>query len=113
MKAIPSHQSSIGDLEANIMAFLCYLTSSILAFVLGLSYVAWLAPLAIFFLEKKSEFVKFHAIQAFVLNALGVVLGLVTSMVLSGIAALSVATASLAAGLGATAFTKTPSREFG
>lgn len=104
MKVIPSHRSSIGDLEANIVALLCYLAASIIAFIPGLSYVAWLAPLGIYFVEKKSEFVKFHALQAFALNAFGVVAGLVISMLLSGIAALSVATSALGAGLGVTIF---------
>ena len=79
------HKSSIGDMQANIMALLCYLVSSVLVFVPGLMYVAWLAPLVIFFLEKESRFVKFHAMQAFVLDAVGILLGLLVTLLFGGI----------------------------
>ncbi len=81
---IQPHKSSIGDLQANSMALLCYLAGCILAFIPVIRYVAWLAPLAIFFLEKESRFVKFHAMQAFVLDAIGRILGLLLTLLFGG-----------------------------
>lgn len=90
---VEAHQSSIGGLQANMMALLCYLIGAILAFIPVIMHVAWLAPLVIFFLEKESRFVKFHAMQAFALSAVGVLLGLLVSLLFGGMIA--------AAGLGA------------
>lgn len=84
---IEAHKSSIGGMQANVMALLCYLIGAVLAFVPIIMHVAWLAPLVIFFLEKESRFVKFHAIQAFVLSAVGVVLGLLVSLLFGGMVA--------------------------
>lgn len=86
---IQPHKSTIVDLQANIMALLCYIISAVLSFIPGISYVAWLAPLVIFFLEKESHFIKFHAMQAFVLNVIGAVLGFLVTVVLGGIFAVS------------------------
>ncbi|MGI6161839.1 MAG: DUF4870 domain-containing protein [Christensenellales bacterium] len=92
--AVEAHQSSIGNMQANVMAMLCYVSGTVLGFIPVISYVAWLAPLVIFFIEKESHFVKFHAMQAFLLNLVGVALGLLVSVVLGGIMAASVAMAT-------------------
>ena len=65
MKVNP-HRSSLG-MDAHVMALLCYLAAFVLAWIPYIQYVAPLAPLIIFFIEKESPFVKFHAIQAFIL----------------------------------------------
>ncbi len=83
--SIQPHKSSIGDQQANIMALLSYLVGSILVFIPGIMYIAWLAPLIIFFLEKESRFVKFHAMQAFVLEVTGILLSLLVSLLFGGI----------------------------
>jgi len=79
------HQSSIGNLNANVMALICYVASVVVGFIPVLRYVAWLVPLALFLMEKQSEFVKFHAMQSFLLHVVGAVLSLVVSVVLGGI----------------------------
>jgi uncharacterized membrane protein len=83
--SIQPHKSSIGDLQANIMALISYFIGSVLVFIPGIMYLAWLAPLVIFFLEKESRFVKFHAMQAFLLDAVGVLLGLLLTLLIGGI----------------------------
>jgi uncharacterized membrane protein len=90
---IKPHQSSIGDLNANIMAMLIFVAPAVLAFIPGIRYVAWAVPLVIFFLEKKSKFVRFYAATSLVISvisfAITVVLGIITasltiSLVLAG-----------------------------
>lgn len=88
--SIQPHKSSIGDIQANIMALLCYLAAGILAFVPGIRYIAWLAPLVLFFIEKESRFIKFHAMQAFVLNAISTILSLLVSLVFRSVFTVSV-----------------------
>lgn len=70
------HKSSLG-LDANLLAAGCYAAAFIFSFIPGVRYAAWLAPLIIYFLEKSSALVKFHAAQALILNAIGAVLSLV------------------------------------
>ena len=55
------HRSSIGQLNANSVAALCYGITLILFFIRGFQFCAWLLPLAVYILEKESAFVKFHA----------------------------------------------------
>lgn len=83
MKVNP-HRSSLG-MDANTMALLCYLAAFILAWIPVIQYVAWAAPLVIFFIEKESPFVKFHAMQAFILQAVNfvflVIFGIIIAVV--------------------------------
>lgn len=73
------HKSSLG-LDANLLAAGCYAAAFIFSFIPGVRYAAWLAPLIIYFLEKSSALVKFHAAQALILNAIGAVLSLVVGI---------------------------------
>lgn len=75
------HKSSLGGLDANLLAALCYGSAFIFSFIPIVRYVAWLAPLVVFFLEKASRHVKFHALQALVLNVIGALLSAVVSIV--------------------------------
>lgn len=75
------HKSSLGDLDANYMAVACYGISFVFSFIPFVRYFAWLAPAVIYFLEKKSVLVKFHAVQALILNAIGAALALIVSIV--------------------------------
>ena len=68
MKVNP-HRSSLG-MDANTMALLCYIAAFVLSWIPIVKYVAWAAPLVVFFIEKESPFVKFHAMQAFLLEAI-------------------------------------------
>lgn len=90
---VSPHKSSIGSLDANVMALIAYLASAVLGFIPGVGYVAWLAPLVIFFLEKESSFVKFHAMQSFVLNAISAIFSILITVVIGGITSAAVASA--------------------
>ncbi len=74
------HTSSIVSTDANIIAMVAYISSAVLSFIPGVRYVAWVAPLVFFFIEKNSGFVKFHAMQAFVLNIFGAILGFLVAV---------------------------------
>ncbi len=69
-----SHKSSIGGLDANLVAMLSYLLPILLVFVSYARYAAWLVPLTIFLIEKESNLVKFHAMQSFLLNIVAAIL---------------------------------------
>ena len=84
--SVEPHKSSLGDLDANIVALIAYVAAGVIGWIPYLKYVAWLAPLVIFFLEKKSGFVRFHAMQAFILNAISAVLSFLLVVVIGGIA---------------------------
>jgi uncharacterized membrane protein len=84
------HKSSIGGMDANVMALIAYIGASVLSWIPGVKYVAWLFPLFLFFFEKNSVFVKFHAMQAFLLNAIGAVLAFLVSVVIGGIVLASI-----------------------
>lgn len=95
-------KSSIGNLNANVMALVCYLASAVVSLIPVVRYVAWLAPLALFLMEKESKFVKFHAMQSFLLHVVSAVLGFLVTVVLGGIlgaGSLSAATYAAAAGI--------------
>lgn len=79
------HKSSIGDLNANMMALLCYIVSVVVSWIPVVRYVAWLVPLLIFFMEKQSNFVKFHALQSFFLNVFSAILTFLVLVVLGSI----------------------------
>lgn len=82
MKVNP-HRSSLG-MDANVMALLCYLAAFILGWIPVIKWVAPIAPLVIFLIEKESPFVKFHAMQAFILQviswAFSVVIGIIVAI---------------------------------
>lgn len=80
-ETVEPHKSSLG-LDANMMALLCYLATLILSFIPFIKYIAWAAPLVIFFLEKNSSFVKFHALQAFMINIINAVLGFILYLIM-------------------------------
>lgn len=88
------HRSSLG-MDANVMALLCYLAAFILAWIPLVKYVAWAAPLVIFFVEKESPFVKFHAIQALILEAVNCLLTIIISIISGIIAAAYYASGSI------------------
>ena len=77
MKTYEPHKSSIGGMDANIMALLTYVIAIILNFISGVQVFAWIVPLIIYFVEKDSMLVKFHAAQAFVLGVFGAIIYLI------------------------------------
>lgn len=83
-----AHKSSLG-MDANILALLSYIAAIIFGFIPVLRLVPFVAPLIIFMMEKSSKFVKFHAMQAMILDIIAAVLALIfagipTLMLMSG-----------------------------
>lgn len=96
------HKSSIGGLDANLVALLAYLVATVVGWLPIVRYVSWLAPLILFYMEKQSRLVKFHAMQAFVLNVGFAILYFLISVVVGGIlgvGSISAVTALAAAGI--------------
>ena len=83
MKENP-HKSSLG-MDANLLAMLAYLITGVLSWLPGIRYFAWAAPLILFFIEKESGFVMFHAMQAFLLNVIGAILAFVLNVIVYGV----------------------------
>lgn len=79
------HKSSIGGMDANVLALLTYIASVVISWIPGIRYFAWLVPLIFFIMEKQSKLVKFHAMQSFILNAICAVLAFLLSVVVGGI----------------------------
>lgn len=104
--AVEPHKSSLG-MKANVAILIAYLGSIIIGWVPFIGYGAFLIPLIIFLVEKESGFVRFHAMQSFLLSILSYVLKiamsiiqLIFSPVLSDIATLpSVRTAGVVIGV--------------
>ncbi len=67
-KQYPPHYSSFRSFNANWVAAGIYIITFVLGtgrlFTYSLFYIAWLLPLALFFFEKNSGLVRFHAAQA-------------------------------------------------
>lgn len=84
------HKSSVGGLDANVLAMLTYIAGIIICFIPGIRYFAFLVPLVIYLMEKESVFVKFHAFQAFILNATCAILSFLVSVVVGGIVSASI-----------------------
>lgn len=75
------HKSSIGDLDANIIALLVYLIPMLLGFINStFESLAFLIPLLAFFMEKKSEFVIFHAANSLAFFGITCILSLISSL---------------------------------
>lgn len=75
------HNSSMGC-SAFVIVLIAYLGSVVLSFIPYVQYVAWALPLVLFFVEKQSWFVKFHSIQAFLLNLAGLLIGLIIGWII-------------------------------
>lgn len=77
-----NHKSSLGNVSGNVVSMLAYLAPIIISFIprIGI-YIAWIIPIIIYLLEKDSRFVKFHALQSFLLNIVGTIIGIVILIV--------------------------------
>ncbi|MDF3005670.1 MAG: hypothetical protein K0S22_2142 [Oscillospiraceae bacterium] len=83
------HKSSIGGLNANVVAMLSYIASVVVGWIPVIRYLAWLVPLVIFFMEKDSKFIKFHAMQSFLLHVFGAGLSFLVLAVSGGLVGVS------------------------
>ncbi|WP_346928505.1 DUF4870 domain-containing protein [Clostridium sp.] len=84
MNIYEPHKSSIGDIDANVMALIAYGAAIVVIFIPGIKIIAWLAPIVIYILEKDSNFVKFHAMQAFLINIVGIIFSSIIFMIIGG-----------------------------
>ena len=84
------HKSSIGGMDANLMALLVYIAPVVISWIPGVGYFAWLIPLVLFFMEKQSDLVKFHAVQSCILYVISALLSFLVSVVFGSIVAASV-----------------------
>ena len=83
-KTVQPHKSSIANLDANLVALLSYLVTSLCLMIPALGYVAWIGSLVVFLLENKSMFVKKHAVQSLVIHILSAV-SLVLRVIIGGL----------------------------
>lgn len=79
------HKSSIGNVDANIMAIITYIGGSVIAFIPGLYYFSWAVPLVIYIIEKKSDFVRKNAIQSLSLQIISSLIMFVLYVIIGGI----------------------------
>jgi len=84
MNIYEQHKSSIGNIDANVMALIAYGAAVVVIFIPGIKIIAWLAPIVIYILEKDSKFVKFHAMQAFLINIVGIIFSSIIFMIIGG-----------------------------
>ena len=74
-------KSSISGIDANIIVLACYLLTLLLSWFNEIRYLAWLFPMIIYIIERKSEFVKKHSAQATILFGLYAIFSLIYTIV--------------------------------
>jgi len=74
-------KSKLGDMDAKWMILIAYLGMGVFGFITGASYVAWLIPLIIFFIDKENKFIAFHAMQAFLLGIISTIISIILAIV--------------------------------
>lgn len=84
MNIYEPHKSSIGNIDANLMALIAYGAAIVVIFIPGIKIISWLAPIVIYILEKDSYFVKFHSMQAFLINVIGIIFNIIILMIIGG-----------------------------
>lgn len=92
------HKSSLG-LDANLVMLIAYFGGALLSFFPVVRYVSFAVPIVLFFIEKASPYVKFHAAQAIMLQVISAVFSIVVAII-TGIATACAATLNLSATLG-------------
>ena len=66
---IQPHKSSLG-MDANVATLVIFIAMAVVGWIPYVRWFAWGVPLAFFFLEKHSGFVKFQAVQSLVLGVI-------------------------------------------
>lgn len=82
------HQSSIFNIDANVLGLIAYFSGMIIGWIPVIKVVAFFAPLIIYLVEKNSNFVKFHSMQAFLLSIISSAVTFIYG-ILAGASALS------------------------
>ena len=82
------HKSSLG-FDANLIMIIAYFGAIVVSFIPGINILAWAVPLVIFFIERDSSYVKYHAIQSLLLEVLGLVftmtIGIIIAILVSAV----------------------------
>ncbi len=76
-----NRKSSISSIDANIIVLACYLFSLLLSWLNEARYIAWLFPMIIYIIERKSEFVKKHSAQATILFGLYTIFSIIYTFI--------------------------------
>lgn len=84
MNIYEPHKSSIGNIDANLMALIAYGAAIVVIFIPGIKFISWLAPIIIYVLEKDSYFVRFHSMQAFLINIIEIIFNITIFMIIGG-----------------------------
>jgi len=84
MNIYEPHKSSIGNVDANLMTLIAYGAAIVVIFIPGIKIISWLVPIVIYILEKDSHFVKFHSMQAFLINVVGIIFNIIILMIVGG-----------------------------
>ena len=79
-KVFEAHTASVVTIKANLFCMSVYLFTVLLSVVFYTQYVAFIPPLVLFFLEKKSYFVRFHMLQASMLALCHLIVQLLLSI---------------------------------
>ncbi len=87
----PPHKSSLAELDGNVLAVLVYVIAYVMLWLPYVSYFAWAGPLIVYLMEKRSPFVKFHAMQALILSVIHLLVGIVVSIILGLITVAAIA----------------------
>lgn len=77
---VEPHKSSLG-MDANIAILIAYLGGIVLGWIPYVKYAAFLVPLIVFILEKESKFVRFHAMQSFVITLIGLAYSIIVLII--------------------------------
>jgi len=78
-------KSSIADMNANVMALVAYLGGGVLAFIPGVRYFAWIVPVIILLIEKKSSLVKKSAAQSIVIQLIATIVSFILYVIVYNI----------------------------
>ncbi len=84
MDKFQPHKSFL-DLDANLVMLIAYFGAVIVSFIPGISILAWAVPLVVYFVEKDSKYVKFHAMQSLLLEAIGVAVSIIIGILFTTI----------------------------
>lgn len=75
------NKSSISGIDANIIVLIGYSGGLFLTWIININYFAWILPLVIYIIEKKSEFVKDQMAQATILYILVSIITLIFNLI--------------------------------
>ena len=75
------NKSSISGIDTNLIVLIGYLGGLFLTWIININYFAWILPLIIYIIEKKSEFVKDQMAQATILYILVSIITLIFNLI--------------------------------